>query len=333
MRNIWQFLGLTQETIGRGRYILANIAASVLPIAMSLLMASLFILFEDEPVILYPLIALFIASFVFELVVHIKTSIRRVRDIGIAQNWWVLAIIPLVNIPFVIFLCLKKGGSSNGHFSLRNNPFTEQFKRFFSHEFSKPFVVICFSVIVVGVIYAWLAAFNVKNNIDAKIEQREKELAYEIFGQSYEQANAAYDKKKEDYEKCLSERTNCSVEYIFWQEYRGAEQRALNDPIYQELNRIKKAPLFRSFIDNFFKNFSFGWLGVIGLVAVFLINMLISLYKPIRMYAPLIFRYGNAQTKSIKTNVQSMVPFQRYSLALLTIAVLTLVVIAMTIIF
>lgn len=343
MKNIWQFLGLTQDAIGRGRYFVANITASFgLPIVVSLLMSFFFSLFEDEPVILYPLLALFIVSLVFALVVHIKTSIRRVRDIGIAQNWWVLAIIPLVNIPFIIFLCLKKGGSGGGHFSLWNNPFTKQFKRFFSHEFSKPFMIICFSVIVAGVVYAWFAASNVKNNIDLMIEQREEEIAQEMFGKSYEQARVEYDKRKSDHEKCLAGRTEpteyarkskCLSEMIYWETYEEKEQQAYKDSAYQELLYLKESSVSRVFIEKFVKNFGFGWWGVIALVSVFLINILIVFYKLIKMYVPLVFWYGNTQTKSIKTNMQGMAPFQRYSLALLTITVLALVVIAIAIIF
>ncbi len=343
MKSIWQFLGLTQDTIGRGRYFVANITASLgLPIVVSLLMVFFSSLFEDEPVILYPLLALFIVSLVFALVVHIKTSIRRVRDIGIAQNWWVLAIIPLVNIPFIIFLSLKKGGSGSGHFSLRNNPFTEQFKRFFSHEFSKPFMIICFGVIVAGTVYAWFAASNLKNNIDLRIEQREEEIAQEVFGKSYEQALAEYNKKKSDYEECLAGRTEpteyarkskCLVEMIYWETYEEKEKQAYKDSTYQELLRAREISVSRIFIENFIKNFSFGWWGVIALVSVFFINIIILFYKLIRRYLPLVFRYGNIQTKSIKTNMQGMAPFQRYSLTLLVITALALVIIAIAIIF
>lgn len=338
LENIWQFLGLAQDTIGRGRYFVANITASLgLPIVVSLLMSFFFSLFEDEPVILYPLLVLFIASLVFALVVHIKTSIRRVRDIGIAQSWWVLAIIPLVNIPFVIFLCLKKGGSGSGHFSLRNNPFTEQFKRFFSHEFSRPFMIICFSVIVAGTVYAWFAAYNLKNNIDAKILEREEEIAHEIFKMGYEQAAVEYDKRKGAFENCLvaqdNRRDKCVVEMILWESWQDAERKALNDQLYKELNHTKETSLFLVFIEDFGKNFSFGWWGVIALVSVFLINILILLYKLIKMYVPLVFRYGNTQTKSIKTNMQGMAPFQRYSLTLLAVTVLALMIIAAILIF
>lgn len=157
MKEIWQFLGLTQNTIGRGRYFIANIIASIgLPLAISLLTNSFSNLFENQPVILYPLIILFIGSIIFSLVVYIKTSISRMRDIGMAQIWWVFAIIPLVNIPFSIFLCLKRGGSNGNDFE--NAYFTQQFKRFFSYELTGYFLVLCFIVILAGAIHALFVA-------------------------------------------------------------------------------------------------------------------------------------------------------------------------------
>lgn len=155
MKNIWQFLGLTQETIGRGRYFIVNIAVSFgLPIVISLLINPVVSLLEDVAIVLYPMVALWVVLIVFSLVVYVKTSIRRVRDIGIARSWWVLAIIPLVNIPFFIFLCLKKGGANRQHSLPWENPFKEQFKLFFLNELSKPFIIICFGVIVAGAVYA-----------------------------------------------------------------------------------------------------------------------------------------------------------------------------------
>ncbi len=294
LENIWQFLGLAQNAIGRGRYFVANITASLgLPIVVSLLMSFFFSLFEDEPIILYPLLALFIVSLVFALVVHIKTSIRRVRDIGIAQSWWVLAIIPIVNIPFAIFLCLKKGGSGNGHFSVQNNPLTEQFKRFFLHEFSKPFVVICFSVIIAGAIHAGYVVSDLKQDVDIKITQREEEI----------------NGKLTPIARSLFLNTGGTPDWVY------------DDATHNELRRIKETSSFQLF----FEKFGFGWWGVIALVAVFLINVLILMAKLAAKYIPILIRTGSAQTKSAKTNIKNMPAFQRY-LLLTTLAILIILV-------
>jgi len=294
LENIWQFLGLAQDTIGRGRYFVANITASLgLPIVVSLLMSFSFSLFEDEPIILYPLLVLFIASLVFALVVHIKTSIRRVRDIGVTQNWWVLVIIPLVNIPFVIFLCLKKGGSGSGHFSVQNNPFTEQFKRFFSHEFSKPFIIICFGVIVAGAIHTGYVVFDLKQDIDIKITQREEEI----------------NRKLTPIARSLFLNTRGTPDWVY------------DDATHNELRRIKETSSFQLF----FEKFGFGWWGVIALVVVFLINVLILATKFAVKYIPILIRTGSAQTKSANINIKNMPAFQRY-LLLIAIAILIILV-------
>jgi len=342
MKNVLQFLGLTQETIGRGRYFVANITASLgLPIAVSLLMSFFFSLFEDDPVILYPLLALFIASLVFSFVVYIKTSIRRVRDIGIARSWWVLAIIPLVNIPFFIFLCLKKGESGSGHSSLQKNPFTEQFKRFFSHELSKPFMIICFGLIVAGIVFATYKTISIKSTVGTQIAQQEYEIEetfYTQYGDAPTEAERKFNECRDEYiNQNPSAVTNqnhvwqdCGLERVYLDDYiTKYEESFLNDERYNELKRIEQTPHLQLFFDNF----SFGWWGVIALVSVFFINIIILFYKLIRMYVPPVFRYGNAQTKSIKTNMHGMAPFQRYSLTLLVITVLALTIIAIAIIF
>jgi len=113
--NIWNFLGLTQDRIGRRKFLIAFLTAQWgLPLVVLLVMGLFYVSFgEDSSLLFLPAIALF-ASLIFGVVVYIKISIRRVRDIGIAQGWWVLAIIPLINIPFFVYLCLKEGGDGRG---------------------------------------------------------------------------------------------------------------------------------------------------------------------------------------------------------------------------
>ena len=110
MKNIWKFLGLTQERIGRRRFLIAFLSAQWgLPLAVLLVVGLFYLVFgEDSPILFLPVIVFF-ASLIFGFIVYIKICIRRVRDIGIAQNWWILAIVPLINIPFFLYLVLKKG--------------------------------------------------------------------------------------------------------------------------------------------------------------------------------------------------------------------------------
>ena len=117
IKDIWNFLGLTQDRIGRRRFLIAFFSVQWgLPLAVILLMGLFYLVFgEDNPILFLPAIVFF-ASLVFGLIVYIKICIRRVRDIGIAQSWWVLAIIPLINIPFFLYLVLNKGKAiSNDH--------------------------------------------------------------------------------------------------------------------------------------------------------------------------------------------------------------------------
>lgn len=335
IKNIWEYLGLTQDRIGRRRFLIAFFSAQWgLPLAVVLLMGLFSLVFgEDSPILFLPAIVLF-ASLIFGFVIYIKICIRRVRDIGIAQGWWVLAIIPLINIPFVIFLCFKKGGNGSGHFSFRNNSFTEQFKRFFSHELSKPFMIICFGVIVAGSIYAGSIVSDLKKDIDMRIEQRKEELdtQYDIKEQK---RNA---ETKAQYKKCLEHKKSGSGylrecdDWLKFSRLKRAVERIENgyEPIrpygadaqYRELNNIKQTP----FLQLFFEKFGFGWWGVIALVAVFFLNILIVLVKFVAKHAPILIRTGTTQTKSVKTNIINMPVFQRYilfiALAILIILVL-----------
>lgn len=173
--------------------------------------------------------------------------------------------------------------------------------QFFSHKFSKPFVIICFGVIAAGAIHAGYVVSDLKQDIDIKIAQREAEISGKLT----------------------------PVARSFFLNTGGTPDWVYDDPTHNELRRIKETSSFQLFIEKF----SFGWWGIIALATVLFINITILFYKLIRVYVPLIFRYGNAQTKSIKTNMQGMAPFQRYSLTLLVITVLALVIIAIAIIF
>lgn len=111
INDIWHFFGLDQKTIGRRRFIIAFLTAQWgVPIGILIVHGLLYLLFgEGNPLLLLPSGLAFLASIIFGFVIYIKICILRVRDIGIAQGWWWLAIVPLVNIPFLFYLVFKKG--------------------------------------------------------------------------------------------------------------------------------------------------------------------------------------------------------------------------------
>lgn len=172
IKDVWNFLGLTQNRIGRRRFLIAFFSAQWgLPLVAALLTGLFYLVFgEDSPILFLPAIVFF-ASLIFGLVVYIKICIRRVRDIGIAQGWWVLAIIPLINIPFFIYLCLKKGEGSPETKSKKINPLVEQFRSFFTNKHLRTFLVIGFIVFGIGAIILFFAFSN-----KPYTEQRENSL-------------------------------------------------------------------------------------------------------------------------------------------------------------
>lgn len=338
IKNIWQFLGLTQDTIGRRRFLIAFLTAQFgLPLATALLLGLLYQLFGDEPVILYPMLLAFIASLVFGLVVYIKISIRRVRDIGIAHNQWMLALIPFINLFFFVYLCLEKSGAGQaGNFPL-TNLMREQFKRFFSHEFSKPFIIICIGVLVSGAIYA--GGFRPKQDIDTKIEQRGEELNAQRDARQKQEAgelansiikyDSKYDSINEEMlfarriRECLYNKYCASLigRTAVEESTNLRSERYLSDKVYKELVRIKNT----SSLQLFFGKLGFGWWGIIALAAALLINILIVLFKFFAKYFSVVVRSGGAQAKLTKTSIQGMSIFQR-SLPIIALLILIILV-------
>ncbi|PIR68193.1 hypothetical protein COU49_02505 [Candidatus Nomurabacteria bacterium CG10_big_fil_rev_8_21_14_0_10_35_16] len=333
MKNIWQFLGLTQERIGRRRFLIAFFSAQWgLPLAFLLVTGLFYLVFgEDSPILFLPAI-LFFASLIFGFVVYIKICIRRVRDIGIARSWWVLAIIPFINIPFFIYLCLKKGTTRQLTDDSKANPFTQQFKLFFAQSYAKPLIIVCFCIIIAGILYAGFTAYNLKSNIDTKIQEREEEVAREVFKMGMKQATTEYYKRKEAFENCLLKwdyvRSKCVVEMILWESWQGAEQKALNDSLYKELHHIKEISTFKVFTESF-DRFNFGWLGVTvgisALIFLFLINILIAMVKFLRRPASMFIRTTGTRTAQTKDNINKMPAFQRYLLLIALLILITLV--------
>lgn len=343
MKNIWQFLGLTQERIGRRRFLIAFFSAQWgLPLAFLLVTGLFYLVFgEDSPILFLPAI-LFFASLIFGFVVYIKICIRRVRDIGIARSWWVLAIIPFINIPFFIYLCLKKGTTRQLTDDSRTNPFTQQFKSFFAKSYSKPFIVICLVVIVLGIISSLYTISNLKDGIFAQITTRKAELnriydeqdkkadveRQELLKKSNEcwedfKNRALYDVDSlSNSEKYVTRNRICervpSAHYVIRVEYQY-----LKDETYKELTHINNTPSLQLF----FEKLGFGWWGIVALVAVLFMNILIVFFKLFAKYAPIVIGAGGAQATLTKTNIRNMPAFQRYLLLIALLTLITLVLV------
>ena len=161
IKNISNFLGLTQDRIGRRRFLIAFFAAQWgLPLVAALLTGLFYLVFgEDSPILFLPAIVFF-ASLIFGFIVYIKICIRRVRDIGITQGWWVLAIIPLINIPFFVYLCVKNGKGGPGKKSEKINSLVEQFRSFFTNKHLRVFLIIGFIVFGIGAITLFFVFSN-----------------------------------------------------------------------------------------------------------------------------------------------------------------------------
>ncbi|PIV25067.1 hypothetical protein COS38_03610 [Candidatus Berkelbacteria bacterium CG03_land_8_20_14_0_80_40_36] len=180
---------------------------------------------------------------------------------------------------------------------------TEQFRLFFSKSYSKPFVIICLIVIVLGAANALYAVSNSKRNIDI---QKADELLKGI------------NKFDED---CRNKANTYSC-------YITGDYMVLQNECFD--NKYCSLSIRNGIPPTLYlatEKFSFGWWGIIGFTAVFFLNLLIALVKFITKYVPILIRTGGAQTKSTKTNIRNMPAFQRYVLfiALATLIILILI--------
>ena len=151
------------------------------------------------------------------------------------------------------------------------NHIKEQFNFFFSKSYSKPFMIICFGVIVVGAIYAGSVVSDLKQDIDARIAQKKIELG-NIFDKEAK-LMPKYQVKTEGLTSIEQNRLERAMKRVVTED--PLFRPYFTDSAYRELTRIEETSSFQLFTENF----GVGWWGVIALVAVFLINILIALIK------------------------------------------------------
>lgn len=307
MKKIWQFLGFTRNTIGRRRYVVANITASFgLLIVTSLLMSLLSSLFEDEPVILYPLIILYITSVVFALIVHIKTSIRRVRDIGIARSWWVLAIIPLINIPFIIFLCLKKGGGEN----------IQGFTDFWQETYPPKLRKILFGILIFGLAGTLIVSGYQHSTIDQRVAERKTQI-----GQEREQKEL---RAKNYYDECLQGESKKPKGQFYFSPCFQSTQLPLETE-YQYDKQLRGLEELKG-------NLESGFYYLIVLLCFTIIVVAIPTIRLAIFVSRLIWNKSRAATSVLRSESKQMSSFQQYSLILSVLILVTLIVVVILLI-
>ncbi len=187
---------------------------------------------------------------------------------------------------------------------------TEQFRLFFSKSYSKPFVVICLIVIVLGAANTLYAVSNSKRDIDI---QKADELLKGINKFQEDCQNEAQHDPFNTY--------SCRITV----DYELLQRECLVNKYCSLSMRNGVSPTLYLAMEKF----GFGWWGIIALVAVFFLNLLIALVKFITKYAPILIRTGDVQTKSVKTNIRNMPAFQRYVL-FIALAILIILVLIFT---
>lgn len=109
----WNYLErwITQDRLGRRRYLQINVLAGVIGFAL-ILLPFLFILFLPDfnsDFLMVPVAAVGIAVAIVMILIYIASSIARLRDMGRSTNWFIAGLIPYVNVLFFLFLALTEG--------------------------------------------------------------------------------------------------------------------------------------------------------------------------------------------------------------------------------
>ena len=103
------------ERLGRRRYVEINVLSGVIGFAIILLPLLLVLLLPDFKSSYYltiPAAAVGIATAIIMLLIYIATSIARLRDMGNSTHWFVLGLIPYINVIFFIVLAFREGEQS-----------------------------------------------------------------------------------------------------------------------------------------------------------------------------------------------------------------------------
>lgn len=176
----------------------------------------------------------------------------------------------------------------------------KQFKTFFFNEkYSKLFINICLIIVFFGAINMISTISSEKQNVDINIIQKEKKLKNEGCHLQY--------KKYEYGNRYISGVSiNCNKNEI-------TELKKLYD--IKNMSTWQLAGI----------KFSFGWLGIIALISVFLINIIIITIKTL-------IKFSRTKIKIIKNNIKNMPVFQRYLFIITASIFITLILILLILI-
>jgi uncharacterized membrane protein YhaH (DUF805 family) len=102
---------IRDERIGRRAYVHVNVINGLIGFA-AIFTPFLILLFLPDfqsDFLTIPFSAIGICAAIVMIIVYIGSSIARLRDIGVSPNWFVLGLVPYVNIFFFLAMALKEG--------------------------------------------------------------------------------------------------------------------------------------------------------------------------------------------------------------------------------
>jgi hypothetical protein len=103
---------IRKDRLGRRRYVEINVLSGVVGFAVIFLPLVLVLLlpdFESSNYLMIPAAAVGIATAIIMLLVYIATSIARLRDMGNSTHWFIVGLVPYLNVVFFVALAFKEG--------------------------------------------------------------------------------------------------------------------------------------------------------------------------------------------------------------------------------
>lgn len=97
--------------IGRKKYVRVNVISGLVGFAVIFVPLLLLVFLPDfhSDFLTIPFTAISICAAIVMILVYIASSIARLRDLGFASNWFILGLVPYVNIAFFLVLALREG--------------------------------------------------------------------------------------------------------------------------------------------------------------------------------------------------------------------------------
>ena len=105
---------IRSKRLGRRRYVEVNVFQALAGFAAVFAPFLAFLILPDfnSAFLMVPIAAIGIAAAIVMILIYIATSMARLRDIGVSPNWFLVGLVPYVNVIFFVILALTEGATA-----------------------------------------------------------------------------------------------------------------------------------------------------------------------------------------------------------------------------